>query len=124
MLNVITSQNPDVRPEIPAQPAKTYPHPAIVSLTITRRDINTSPTAAIQFRNFRLVTDGNGDPVYLADGTTQRSEYGPTSQTRNLADLYTWIASRPNAADIVGALNTLLTAAIDYNEELKAAEAQ
>lgn len=122
MLNVITSSNPDVRPAVPARPSVSYDHPAIWELRIKRYDINASPTAEVLLRNFRDMVDTNGDPVLLPDGVTQKAEYGPIMRTRTIEDLYAWVAVQPNAADIVGALNTLLDAVGTWDESLKAAE--
>lgn len=119
MLDVFTSSNPDVRPPVNYAGA-TYDHPAIAELKITRNNINTNPEAVIRMRNFRDVVDGNGDPVFLEDGITQKAEYGPIVRSYNI-DLYTWVAQQPNALEVLTALNTLITAVVAYDEAEKAA---
>ena len=109
MLTIITSQTPDVTPAVNI-PEKTFPFPAVELLEITRYEINVNPSATVVFRNFRDV-----------DGSS--AEYAPKNRTRTIKDLYAWIATQPNAAEIVGALNTLLTAVISYDETLRQQEA-
>jgi hypothetical protein len=61
--------------------------------------------------------DEENNPILLAD-STQKAEYCSNIRSRSIEDLYAWIAGRPNAMDLVAALDTLLSAIIDYDQEL------
>ena len=121
MLTVITSSVPDIRPAIPASPQLEFDHPAITELIIRRTNINEPPTTTIRVRNYRDLTDDNNNPIYLEDGVTQKAQYAPTQRYYELQNLYEWIAQQSNAAEIVTALNTLLTAVLSYDEAQKMA---
>ena len=123
MLNEITLPNPEVKPPI-SRLGATYDHPSVFSLSIDRPDINVGPTVKARFRNYRNLVDDNGDTIFLGDGITQKSEYGPSIRNRSISDLYAWIQSRPNAANIVSALNTLLGEIITWDLEQQVIESQ
>lgn len=116
MLDIITSNHPDVRPAV-TRPEAVYPHPAAVSIQIIRNNINEAPNVKLLMRNFRLLVDDNTDPITLEDGVTQKGEYGVVGRQYEIDNLYTWVASRPNAAALGEALNTLFLALVTWDEE-------